>query len=79
MREGELLTPPYDRAALHFVLATNLVAVGTGLSILKESLVFPGSEKEMLYLGAQMEFEGVLWRKMTICFQYFAMGATWSA
>ena len=33
MREGELLTPSYDRAALHFVFAMNLVAVGTELSI----------------------------------------------
>ena len=34
-----------------------LKKIGSGLWIPKESLVFPGSEKKMLYLGPQKELE----------------------
>ena len=57
MREEELPTPPYDWAGIYFVFATNSVTIGSGLWIPKESLVFPGSEKKMLYLGPQKELE----------------------
>ena len=44
------------------------------ITLLRQPAIF-----ERFYLGAQMEFEGVLWCKIILFFSYFALGATWSA